>query len=211
MSRLSHISFDRNAIMLALGIIIVVGGGIGAWAYLGASAQSVSIDKAQISAPVVSLSSTHGGVLRSLSVVAGQTVAPGTIVAQVGVELIKSTNGGLVIATHGDVGDHVAAGSAVVDMIDPNSLRVVGQLDENKGLRRIMVGQPVSFTVDSFGGTQFVGIVDKISPTSNQSGIVFNISDQRQVQQFDISARYATATYPQLRNGMSARMTVWTK
>lgn len=89
--------------------------------------------------------------------------------------------------------------------------RDIGEIDENKGLSRINVGDPVYFTVDAFGGKKFVGVVDEVSPTSNQSGVVFNISDQRAVQQFNIKARFDTTEYPELRNGMSARMYVYVK
>lgn len=199
----------RRALIVAAVILAAVGGGSAALAYVAASGRTVFTDQAKIEAPVIQLSATTGGVLRSLSVQAGDAVAPSTVVAQVGVELIKSTQGGLVIATHGDVGDSVTPGAPVVDMIDPQSLRVVGSVDENKGLNRIHVGDPVVFTVDAFGGKQFVGTVDEVSPTSNQSGVVFNISDQRQVQQFSIKARFDTEAYPELRNGMSARLWVY--
>jgi multidrug resistance efflux pump len=202
-------SFNRRALYVALGILVIFGGGSAAAAYLAVSQRTVYIDQSSIEAPVVDLSSTQGGVLRALDVQAGQVVTPGTVVAQVGVELIKATAGGLVIATEGDVGDQVAPGATVVEMIDPNSLRVVGELDENKGLDLIKVGDPVTFTVDAFGGQQFTGVVDEISPTANASGIVFNISNQRQTQQFDVKARFDVAAYPQLKNGMSARMWVY--
>src|SRR5262249_54386642 len=99
----------------------------------------------------------------------------------------------------------------VVEMIDPSELRVVGKVDENKGLDRIAVGDSVSFTVDAFGGKTYSAVVDEISPTSEQSGIVFNISDKREVKQFDVKARFDTAAYPELRNGMSARMWIYQK
>lgn len=203
--------FNRKALGLAIGIVVIFGGGIAASAYVAVSSRTVSIDQSHISAPTIDLSSTGGGVLRALNVSAGQLVPPNTVVAQVGVELIKSTQGGLVISTTGGVGDVVAPGQTVVQMIDPSALRVVGSIDENKGLSRIHVGDPVAFTVDAFGGKRFVGTVDEVSPTSNQSGVVFNISDQRSVQQFDIKARFDTTLYPELKNGMSARMTVYTE
>lgn len=195
--------------VVAAVIVVVIGGGIAAFSYITVSSKTVYIDQSQIEAPVVDLSSTAGGTLRALEVSAGQTIPPNTVVAQVGVELIKSTAGGLVIATHGDVGDQVAPGQTIVEMIDPASLRVVGQIDENKGLSRIAVGDPVTFTVDAFGSQQFSGVVDEVSPTSNQSGVVFNISDQRQTQQFDIKASFNTAEYTQFKNGMSARMWIY--
>lgn len=202
---------DRRVLALAGAILLIIGGGAAAIAYIAASSHTIYIEKSQISAPTVDLSATKGGVLRSLNVYAGEVVPPGTVVAQVGVELIKSTQGGLVISTQGDVGNQVAPGASVVQMIDPSSLRVVGEIDENKGLSSIKVGDPVKFTVDAFGSKAFTGVVDEVSPTSNQSGIVFNISDQRQIQQFDIKARFDTAAYPELKNGMSARMWIWVK
>ena len=200
---------DRRIFILSASIIIVVGGGIAAAAYFAAANKTVYIDQSQIEAPIVDLSSATGGTLRTLEVSAGQVIPPNTVVAQVGVELIKSTAGGLVLSTNGDVGDQVPPGQTVVEMIDPASLRVVGQIDENKGLSRIKVGDPVTFTVDAFGGTQFNGIVDEVAPTSNQSGVVFDISSQRATQQFDIKARFDTSLYPQLKNGMSARMWIY--
>lgn len=202
---------DKRVLGLAIGIVVVIGGGIGTYAYIAASSHTVYIDQAGVSAPTVDLSPTVGGVLRSLNVSAGQLIPPNTVVAQVGVELIKSTQGGLVLSTTGGVGDQVAIGKTVVEMIDPAALRVVGEVDENKGLNKIKLGDPVAFTVDAFPGTEFTGVVEEIAPTSNQSGIVFNISDQHQVQQFDIKARFDTTKYPQLRNGMSARMTIYVK
>jgi multidrug resistance efflux pump len=201
----------RRALILAAAILVIVGGGSLGIAYVAASSKTVYTDQASIQAPTIELSATTGGSLRALNVAAGQTVAPDTVVAQVGVELIKATQGGLVIATHGDIGDAVAPGQPVVEMIDPQSLRVVGRIDENKGLNRIQVGDPVSFTVDAFGGKKYTGTVDEVAPTSDQSGVVFNISDQRQVQQFSIKARFDTTAYPELKNGMSARMYVYVK
>ena len=203
-------SFDRSILFLAIGILIVIGGGAAGAAYIATSNSRVYIDQSTIDAPTIDLSPIQGGVLRGIYVTPGQVVTPGTTLAQVGVELIKTSQGGLVISTTGDVGDAVAPHQTVVEMIDPSSLRVVGEIDENKGLSRIKVGDPVTFTVDAFGGKKYTGVVDEVSPTSNQSGVVFNISSQRQEQQFDVKARFDVSAYPELKNGMSARMWVYT-
>lgn len=200
---------DRRVLILSGLILLVLGGGIAGTAYFLLSNKTIQIEKASVEAPTVNLAARTGGPLRSFMVKAGDVIPPNTVVAQVGVELIKSTQGGLVLATQGDLGKSVAPGTTVVEMIDPSALRIVGELDENKGLSRVKVGDPVSFTIDAFGSTEFTGVVDEVAPTSLQSGVVFNISSQRQVQQFDIKARFDTTKYPQLKNGMSARMTVW--
>ena len=82
-----------------------------------------------------------------------------------------------MVTVNNNIGKSVGPTDTVVATIDPNALRVVGELDENKGLNLIKVGDPVSFTVDAFGGQEFTGVVDEIAPTANQTGIVFNISN----------------------------------
>jgi len=54
-------------------------------------------------------------------------------------------------------------------------------------------------------------VVDEVDPSSNQSDVVFNISDQREEQQFDVKIRFNTQEYPELKNGMSAKLTIFTK
>ena len=88
---------------------------------------------------------------------------------------------------------------------------MVGKLDENKGLSRIKVGDPATFTVDTYGGETFTGIVDEISPTSDQSSVVFDISDKRATQQFDVKVRYDVAQHPEFKNGMSAKLRIYAK
>jgi len=141
----------------------------------------------------------------------GDTVTANETVARVGDQLIQAKVAGIVISVPDTVGAQVNSGTPVVTMIDPTQLRVVGQIDENKGLSSVKVGDSVTFTVDAFGGQQFSAVVDEISPTSNQSGIVFNISNSRETQQFDIKARFDTTADSQLKNGMSARMWIYLK
>lgn len=200
-----------HAYALAAGILVILGGGIVGLTYLAVSSKTIAIDKAQIEAPMVTLTATVPGILRAVYVKEGDIIPPNTVVAQVGVELIKSTSGGLVVTTNDNIGKQVTPQDVIVSVIDPAQLRVVGQVDENKGLANIHVGQPVSFTVDAFGGKEFTGVVDEISPTSNASGVVFNISDKRETQTFDIKVRYDTSRYSELRNGMSVREWIYIK
>ncbi|MDB5265657.1 MAG: hemolysin [Parcubacteria group bacterium] len=202
---------SRAPLMIAAAIVLIVGGAIGALAYLGVSSQRVSIDTSQIQAPEIQLAPTTPGVLKQMYVQAGDTIPANTVVAQVGTELIKSTSAGLVISTSDQVGAIVSAASPVATMIDPTALRVVGQIDENKGLSRVAVGDRAEFTVDAFGSQKFEGVVDEVSPTSHAADVVFSISDKRQVQTFDVKVAYDQTQYPQLKNGMSARISVFTK
>ncbi|HEV7121790.1 MAG TPA: HlyD family secretion protein [Candidatus Paceibacterota bacterium] len=202
---------SRLPLMVAAALVLVVGGAVGALAYLGVSSQRVTIDTAQIQAPEIPLAPTTPGVLKQMYVQAGDTIPANTVVAQVGTELIKSTSAGLIISTSDQVGAVVSAQTPVATMIDPSALRVVGQIDEDKGLSRIAAGDRATFTVDAFGSQKFEGVVDEVSPTSHASDVVFSISDKRQTQKFDVKIAYDQSQYPQLKNGMSARIWVYTK
>lgn len=189
--------------------IILIGATLGGFLYWKANSPFVYIEMSQISAPVINIGPEAQGVLTAVYVKPGDTVTPNESVAQVGSEILSAKVAGRVITTQNTPGQVFAPGTPVVSMIVPSELRVVGKLDEDKGLSRIKVGDPVYFTVDSFGGTQFTGVVDEISPTSDQSSVVFSISDKRPVRQFDVKIRYDVATHPEFRNGMSAKIYVY--
>ncbi len=190
-------------------LFIVAAAGI--TAYLISASREVAIDTASISAPLINLSPVLPGRLNAVYVNEGDILPANSPVALVGTEVVKTKVAGLIVQVNDTIGAQIAPGVSVVEMIDPTQLRVVGRIDETKGLAQIQIGDPVTFTVDAFGGESFTGVVDEIAPTSNQSGIVFNISSQRETQQFDIKARFDTSTYTQLKNGMSARMWVHTR
>jgi len=73
----------------------------------------------------------------------------------------------------------------------------------------VSVGDAVTCTVDAFGGKSYQGVVDEVSPTSRARDVVFTISDQRPINQFDVKVRFAPAKYPELKNGMSARIWIY--
>jgi multidrug resistance efflux pump len=200
---------QKRVIVVAIAILAVIGGGSAALAYLAVANKTVYTDMAQLQAPVVALASTVPGKLEHVYVTPGQVIQPNTVVAQVGLELITSTQGGLVLTAPTDVGSLIPGGQPVVTTIDPRTLRVVGQVDEDKGLADIKVGAPARFTVDTFGSTVFDGVVDEVSPSAHAGDIVFNISDQRQVQSFDVKVRFDTRAHPELKNGMSAKLWIY--
>src|SRR5258708_706857 len=202
---------DRRVLMIAAFIVLVIGGGIGSFSYIAAGNKIIYIEKSQISAPLSALSPSASGTLKAMFVSEGQVIPPNTVVAQVDTELIKSTAGGLVVTVNNDIGKLVAPTTPVVVMIDPAQLRVVGQVQEDKGLTDIHVGDPVRFTVDAFGSRTFVGSVDSIAPTSQNGDVVFSVSDKRQEQNFDIKVNYNETLHPELKNGMSAKMWVYKK
>ena len=192
-------------------MIVVVGGALAAFAYVAVSSKTVYIDKAQITAPTVNLGPTSQGVLKATYVSVNDIIPPNTVVAQVGTELVKSLNGGLVISVDNNIGTSINANDPVVTVIDPTQLRVVGQVQEDKGLVDIVPGQRAVFTVDAFGSQQFSGIVDEVAPTDVNSDVVFSVSDQRQEQNFNVKIRFDQTAHPELKNGMSAKIWVYKK
>ncbi len=197
--------------MIFGGSALLIIAAAGVIAYLISTNREVAIDTASISAPLINLSPVSSGRLNAVYANEGDTLSANAPVALVGTEVVKTKVAGLIVQVNDTIGAQIAQGQAVVEMIDPTLLRVVGRIDETKGLAQVQVGDPVTFTVDAFGGKSFTGVVDEIAPTSNQSGIVFNISSQRETQQFDIKARFDTSAYAQLKNGMSARMWIHTR
>jgi multidrug resistance efflux pump len=200
----------RTWIMTGIAVLVIAGAAAG-YIYWSTTSNQVYVDTASIQAPEIDLSPSAPGILEDVYVNEGDEVPANTTVARVGDELIQSKVAGLILTVPNTVGAQIAAGAPVVTMIDPTQLRVVGKVSEDKGLNNIKVGDTVTFTVDAFGSQNFSGIVDEIAPTSQQSQIVFNISDQREEQQFDVKARFDPSSYPQLKNGMSARMWIATQ
>ena len=200
---------DSRVLVIAAIIVLVIGGGIGGFAYIKATGKTLYIDKAQVSAPLVDLSASAPGTLKAVFVSEGDVVPPNTVVAQVGTELIKSSEGGLVVTVNKSIGKAVAPSDPVVIMLDPTQLRVVGQVQENKGLIDIHVGDPVAFTVDAFGSREFTGTVETVAPTSQTGDVVFSVSDKREEQSFDVKVDYDAPAHPELKNGMSAKMWVY--
>ncbi len=196
--------------MIIAGLIVV--GAIGGGVYFYVSSKTIYIDQSLVSAPLINLSPVNSGVLEQVLVNVGDNVPANTPVARVGDEIVKTKTAGQIVSVNNNVGQYInvlTGQGTVATMVDPTQLRVVGNIDENKGLSSIQLGDPVIFTVDAFGGKQYKGIVDEISPTSNQSDVVFNISDQRATNQFAVKVRFDPLLYPELKNGMSARIWIY--
>jgi len=192
-------------IMLVLSAVILVAfGGMAYWRY---ASGHLYVDKAEISAPRIDLAPQTSGVLEEVFVQQGDAIKANTPVARVGNELVKAKTDGLVIGMRNDVGKLFNRGEAVASMIDPAELRVVVRIEEDKGLKDIRVGQLATFEVDAFDSKKYVGTVDEISPTSRDTSAVFTISDKRAMKDFDVKIRFNPDAYPELKNGMSAK--VW--
>lgn len=170
----------------------------------------INIDNSQMSAPLISVAPLSPGKLVELDVTEGHSVKTGDVLAVVGTETIRAQNDGLIVLATNQVGGNVSSAQPLIQLIRTQDLRVAGTIDENKGLDQVQIGQAVSFTIDALPGKTFWGYVDEIAPMAKQTQLAFSISSERPTQQFQIYARFDSNSNPQIKNGMSAKMTVYT-
>jgi len=192
-------------------IIVVLIAVLAGYTYYLSSANKVFIEDSLINAPIISISPDAPGKVIDDYVTEGNMVKKGDSLALVGTQTLKAYTDGLVISVDNEKGSIASAQIPVIQMVDLSTMRVDGTIDENKGLNDVKVGQVASFTVDALPGDTFWGYVDEISPTAKQTQLAFSISSTRPTQQFDIYVRYDSYSHPEIKNGMSAKITVYTK
>lgn len=171
----------------------------------------IRIDNSTIEAPVITISPSNSGKVTEIDVKAGQTVQTGDTLAVVGSETLRADMEGLIISASDLTGSTVNPATELIQMIRPVNMRVTGNIDENKGLNDIRVGQTVSFTVDALPGNTYWGYVDEISPSAVTSAFSFSTSSERPTRQYTIYAKFNSTQYSAIKNGMSAKMVVYTK
>lgn len=195
-----------RAMLVVIVAVLLIGG------YLGYQLlrDRVSIEDSLVQAPIVTISPQTAGVVTDIKVYEGEQVKKGDTLAIVGTSSLNAFQDGLIVATDNAIGSLATAQTPVVQMINFADMRIAGTIDENKGLDKIKVGQIVSFTVDALPGQTFWGYIDEISPTAKQTQLQFSVSSERPTQQFIVYARFNAYSYPQIKNGMSAKMTVYT-
>jgi multidrug resistance efflux pump len=201
----------RDPKILRIIIIVAIAiGVIGGFVFYEKSRDRVKIDNSLIQAPIVSISPQTPGTLVDLRVYDGEKVKKGDVLAIVGTQSLIAYQDGTIISTTQSIGGLASSQAPVVQMINPSDMRVAGTIDETKGLDEIKIGQVISFTVDALPGNIFWGYVDEVSPTAKQTQLQFSISSERPTQQFIVYARFDAFKYPLIKNGMSAKMTVYT-
>jgi len=199
----------RNKIIIVSAIFILLAGAIGGLVYWKYSSARVYIEDAKIYAPTINLYSKVGGTLQNVYVNAGDYVKMNDPIARIGNELVKAKSDGLILTVETSIGTAYGTTTAVATMINPSDLRIIGETQEDKGLKYLLVGQQAYFTVDAFGSKKYYGTVDEISETSNEGDIVFNISDTREEKTFDVKVRFDVNQYSELKNGMSAKLWIY--
>ena len=202
---------------MALGVIalILLVASVAGLSYWQTEQSRVYIEKSEISAPIISLGprlapTSPPAILDEVLVKEGDKVSKNKIVARLrDGSVIRAGADGIVLSVKNVPGQAVGNQDSIVKIIDPTQLRVVGRVEENKGLIDLRIGQKVTFTVDAFPSKEYHGVVDIISPTARTSDIIFSISDKREQRQFDVKVKYEIYAYPELKNGMSAKMWIY--
>jgi len=200
----------KNKVLITVIVIILTVAALaGGLAYWRLSQNRIYIEKGQVYSEKIILSPKNSGLLEEIYVNEGDQVAADTVVARVGNELIKTKVAGTIANVNNKIGNIITPGTAVVSMIDNSELRVVGRVEEDKGLQYLAVGQQTLFTVDAFEGKKFFGTVDEISSVSRDSDVIFSISDKREIREFDVKVRFDQNAYPELKSGMSAKIWIY--
>jgi len=190
-------------VLVVLLILYLAYVGLGYWKQ---TQNEIYIDNSEISAPLISLGPQVPGVLNHVYVYEGQSIDKNMIVARVNDQNVYSEVAGDVVYVQDVPGEVVSSASGIVEMIQPQDMRVVGRLEENKGLSDIKPGQKVRFTVDAYGSEKFEGVVERVSPAPVQSALAFSISNSRQEKSYYVYVKYDIAKYPEFLYGMSAKM-----
>jgi multidrug resistance efflux pump len=183
----------------------------GSYIYFQKTTGRIFIDNSTIQSPVITVSPSALGKVTEIDVKEGQFVQTGDALAVVGSETLRADTDGLIVSAADLTGSTVNQTTQLIQMIRPVNMRVTGSIDENKGLKDVRVGQVVSFTVDALPGNTYWGYVDEISPSAVVPTFSFSTSSERPTQQFTIYAKFNSTLYPAIKNGMSAKMVVYTK
>lgn len=193
----------KKGLTILAGLVLLFGG-----YYWYAVSQRVYSDKAEIYAPLISLSPAQSGILDKVLVADGDQVNANQAIARLdNGDFVRAKTDGMIVSINNQVGKSFSPSLPVVTMINPEDLRLIVHVAENKGLSSIKVGQKVIFTVDAFGSRKFYGQVEEILQTSDQSSVVFSISDKRDEKYFSIKVKFSG--YPELLNGMSAKAWIY--
>lgn len=173
--------------------------------------KKVFIENSLLDAPIVNLTPASPGTLNALYVKEGDFVQSNSPIALVGSQTIYTKEEGIISNAPIILGTYYSPGQTVVSIVNEHKMRVIGKIEETKGLSSIKVGQRAIFNVDAFKDNEYEGIVSEISPVSIDTGIIFSISDKRPVKKFNVYMAFDVSKYPELKSGMSAKSWIYIK
>lgn len=166
----------RRLRLLAIPIVIVVvviAAIVGVNYYLS-NLWYVSTDNAQVTGTPVPVGSVNAGTVEAIPVQVGQSVQRGQLLATILLPIAVSSApvraemvapfDSVVIAIPVGVGSTVTPGQGIVVVVDPSTVYVSANVDENE-VKRVAPGQPVDVHLDALS-TTVQGTVDSITPAS---------------------------------------------
>lgn len=187
-------------LIIILAVIVISGAYIGGY-YWYQGANYVSTDNARISGDIYRVMPRIAGKINTLGIKMGDTVVADQIVGQQDITnlsnslldqaSLRSPISGTVIQTSAKVGEVVAPGQSVAMIVDKNALYVSADIDETK-IKKIHVGQLVTFDIDTYGATEFQGKIMEIGqatastfsllPTTSSSGNFTKVTQRMSVK-----------------------------
>jgi multidrug resistance efflux pump len=187
-------------LIIILAVIVISGAYIGGY-YWYQGANYVATDNARISGDIYRVMPRIAGKINTLGIKMGDTVVADQIVGQQDITnlsnslldqaSLRSPISGTVIQTSAKVGEVVAPGQSVAMILDKNALFVSADIDETK-IKKVHVGQLVTFDVDTYGKTEFQGKILEIGqatastfsllPTTSSSGNFTKVTQRMSVK-----------------------------
>ncbi|MDD9272281.1 HlyD family secretion protein [Paenibacillus sp. GCM10023248] len=187
-------------LVVILAVIVISGAYIGGY-YWYQGANYVSTDNARIAGDIYRVMPRIAGKINTLGIKVGDTVVADQIVGQQDITnlsnslldqaALRSPISGTVIQTAAKVGEVVSPGQSVAMIVDKNALYISADIDETK-IKKIHIGQPVTFDIDTYDGTEFRGKVTEIGqatastfsllPTTSSSGNFTKVTQRMNVK-----------------------------
>jgi multidrug resistance efflux pump len=176
----------RRVLLPVLAVVLIVVALFGFNAYREGLLY-VSTDNAQLTGQPVQVGSMNAGRLESIAPSIGASVRKGDVIAQVALPSqtgvgqngqpkfgflgvgdtrvdVQAPVDGIVIAEPVAIGANVAAGQAIVSIVDPTQLWVNANIEETN-IGRVKVGQTVTVHVDALG-IDVPGKVEAVTPAT---------------------------------------------
>lgn len=151
-------------------LLILVGGGFGAYAYYNNTVNYLSTDNASIAGQQVTISATTNGKLTDWSGNVGSNVTKDSAIGNIAATDATGhpVNIGVTAPTDGTIvqntavpNSFVSAGTPLAQVYDLNKLWVTANIDETK-INEVEVGQDVDIYVDAFPNSPLSGKVQQI-------------------------------------------------
>ncbi|MBA4541648.1 efflux RND transporter periplasmic adaptor subunit [Thermoactinomyces daqus] len=158
--------------------IIIVGLGIGGYYYYYNETNFIQTDDAKVMGDIVPVAADSAGKLTEWKVNEGDQVTKGQALGKVNIGSntvdIQAPIDGTIVQNKGLVGQMVAPGQALADVVDFSKLYILANVEETE-IKDISVGQEVDITVDANSDTRIKGKVEQIGQATNS---VFSLIPQ---------------------------------